>query len=337
MKIVIIKDEHLQLGFRNKFRKPGWEEDLKRKHQFIIDYMLNNNIDVKITTGDILDKQTGWSFKQYLANKEILEMYKKEDLRIISIAGNHDMMEGRQTIEGSVFKEYVEQDLIEKIGGGKKSLFLCNSTKEEIPYEVELHGIDYQDPTQVSKEDFFNLIKNIKIQDPNLKQILVIHQNVTPNKERVTEFTYDEISKICNEANIDILITGHYHIGFPTININNVLIINPWNLWRVVRDYDVKTDQHVPEMVVLDTESMEVEHIIIPYKKYQNAFNLVEIDTYKKIKKQFNFIENVSLDINMDTDDKKILENIISKIKSENLSSEEISSILQEIKEKIDL
>ncbi len=331
MKFLITKDEHLMLGFRNKFRKPGWEEDMIKKHEFIIKYMIKNNIKYKITTGDIFDKQKTWTFKQYIANKRILEMYKKANIEIISIAGNHDMIEGRLDISESPFEEMVKDELINYIGN--KSLIFRNENEC-----VEVQGIDYRYINDLyTKQDFFNEILNLHWVDESTFRILVLHQNITPNSERVTEFTYKELSEIAQKRNINTIICGHYHVGFESQNINNVLFINPWNLWRVVRDYNVKEELHTPEFYILETKDNSIERIEVPHKIYSQAFDLKEVDFYKKIKKEnkhfFEFAESFKNLSNIeDENDLQILHNFISEIKEKyNLNENDINRIFKEL------
>jgi len=336
MKVLITKDEHLGLGFRNKFRQPGWEKDVEFKHQFIINYMNMKNIHYKLTTGDIFDHQTRWSFKQFLANKKLLEKYKKEDLKIISTAGNHDMMEGRKDIKESVFEEMVNDNLI--IYPEDDSNILID---EDGNSQGEVHIIPYRYILNTEdKDEYFNEITSLLIKNDNLNQFLIIHQNITPDeRENITEFQYDEITKACEKKGINILIAGHYHVGFPTIKMNNVLVINPWNLWRVVRDYETREDEHKPEFVILDLQTLETEHVEIPYKKYEEAFNLMEVDTYKKLKEEsFTFFETFK-DINIENVDEKDI-NILQRLKKElveklNIDENSIKDIFLEIDKKL--
>jgi DNA repair exonuclease SbcCD nuclease subunit len=334
MKILITKDEHLQLGFRNKFRKSGWEKDVWSKHKFIIEFMKKNNIKYKLTTGDILDKQTGWTFKQFLENKKLLEMYQENGISIITTAGNHDMIEGKTDIEDSVFEELVKDKIIIYPLFDSKILFDENNL-----LALEVHVLPFMSILdEKDKKEFICQIKKLKIKNSNVPQALIIHQNVTPDvRKNITEFTYDEITKECCKKGINILICGHYHIGFPTTTMNDVLVINPWNLWRVVRDYNVKEELHTPEIVILDLKNMKFEHIVIPHKKYQEAFNLVEVDTYKKIKKQFSFIQNINLDINMEDNENDILYKLGEKLKEKGIDEETLKKIYKEINQKLDL
>ena len=332
MKVLITKDEHLQLGFRNKFRKPGWEEDVNQKHQFIIDHMIKNNIKIKITTGDIFDKQTNWTFKQFISNKKILEMYKEVDIEVYSIAGNHDMLDGRIDIKDSPFEEMTNEGLIKHLSLTVKDLSEDGITKAKVC------GMDYRYiENDKDKEDFLSDLSTAFYNFEGVK-MMVIHQNVTPDKQRVTEFTYDELSKVCQEKGIDIIVCGHYHIGYPTMELNGVVIINPWNLWRVVRDYNVKEELHTPEFVVLDLENMSWEHVTVPHKTYSNAFDLKEIDFYKNLKKEnqsfFKFAENFkAIDSIDDDDDLKILKKFINESKEEfDLTDEDMEKIFSDLK-----
>ena len=300
---------------------------------FIIDYMKRHNIKYKLTTGDLFDNQKQWSFNQFIANKKILDLYKKNNLKIISIAGNHDMIEGRTTIEKSPFEEMVNQELINYIGNK-------NFIIKEGLINLKVCGIDYRYINEdFTKKDFFNEIKNLSCNEDSIK-ILIIHQNVTPKPERVTEFTYDELGEVCKEKGINYLICGHYHIGYPTQIINGVTIINPWNLWRVVRDYNVEENNHIPECVELDLQSGEIKHITVPHNKYEDAFDLKEISFNKELKKDtFSFFNNLKTDDDLlsssEKTDKDFLNEIISNGIIKDLPEDDLKEILNIIYNKL--
>jgi len=333
MLVLITKDEHNQLGFRNKFRKPGWENDLKYKHDFIIKYMKDHDIKYKITTGDILDNQKHWTFKQYSLNKNLLKKYQNNGLKIITPAGNHDMLEGRIDIQDSPFEDLVKSKIINHVNF---SSFFMKDEKEE----VEVIGFDYRNIlSKDDKEKFLDDCKKyLESCKKDAKKIIIMHQNITPDKTRVTEFTYDELSELANDYNVDCIICGHYHLGYKSVMHNNVLFINPWNFWRVVRDYHTREDEHMPEFVVLDTKTMKTIHVEIPHKKYTEAFDIKEIEAFKSIKQEiFDFFEKVSFDTIEDEDDDS---NLLLKFKKEimeqhDLTENELNIIFNEIQNKI--
>ena len=327
--LIIIKDPHLSLGFRNKFRKPGWEKDVYSKHLFIANYCIENNISKVVSTGDVFDKQSQWSLRQYQANKKILELYKDNNIEFISIAGNHDYLEGRENIKDSAFEEYTLEGYIR---------YISNYNHIDTDF-IRIHGIDYHhvDPTKESKEDYLQKIKDHLSVDKDKINLLVIHQNITPNKNQVTDFTYDELSEVLNEINIEVIACGHYHVGFKTEYHKNILFINPWNLWRVVRDYDVRENIHTPEFVVLSVDkdkTISYENIIIPHRSYNEAFDLKSINFYKEIKKEsfdfFNKIQNLEeLSFDSDDSDSNVIKKIAIEIQKDNAIKVD-KNILQE-------
>ena len=333
MKFLIIKDPHSMLGFRSNYRKNGWENDMINKHEFIINYAKENNIKYILSTGDNLDNQKQWSFKQYLYNKKLFKMYKDNNLFFASIAGNHDMLEGRENIADSVFEDLVNEDIIYYIT--KNPINISESN-----INIKVSGKDYQYIND--KESKQNYIDNIDIQDENNINIFILHQNITPKPERVSDFTYDELVKIGKEKNINIFICGHYHVGFGTTTIDGITIINPWNLWRVVRDYEVQLDNHKPEMVELIIEDdIKYKHIEIPHKDYLNAFDPKLLDIFKETKMDtFNFFKAFKSDNDLlqgeEKTDIEILEIMKNTIKEKfNATDEEILKAFNEIESKL--
>jgi len=337
MKILITKDEHRRLGFRDKYRKPGWEKDMINKHQFIINLMKDKGIKYKVSTGDLFDVQKDWSFKQFIANKKISLMYQQAGLKEISPAGNHDMLEGRESIKDSIFEELVNDDLIIHINHCGYPLF-----DEELGEPVaEIVGFDYRHiESPQDKKLFLKDCGSWYRTTNDLLKIAVFHQNITPDKTRVTEFTYDELSVWAHENDVKVIICGHYHLGYPTDYFNDILFINPWNLWRVVRDYETQMDNHTPEVVILDTETLEFEHIQVPHKKYLEAFDPKEIEIFKEIQKEtFDFFKRFSSkDLINDEEftDQEILEKLKISLKDQfEATDEDIDQAIDLVKIKL--
>jgi len=298
-------------GFRNNIRVKGWEKDILAKLLFVAEKMTKKNSKTLIITGDLLDKSSSkdWSFNLYLRQMKILkEIFIDKDIEIYSIQGNHDMFNGHETTEDTVFGKLIEDGIINHL----KKLELEN---------LILYGIDYSSDEEriISK---IAKISELEL-DRSKKVGIVLHSNVTPVKERFTDFTYDKLS----QYNIDLFICGHYHIGFEDKVINNTLFINPWNMTRVVRDYSVKLDEHTPEMVILNTETLETEHIELPFKKFTEAFipeavNLLET-------KNFNFFDKIDFEKLKRLSNSETDEDILKKI------SEELDNLTPEEKERV--
>jgi DNA repair exonuclease SbcCD nuclease subunit len=103
MRAVVIKDPHLRFGrSRPVGRKASFFGEVRAKLKFIKEYCDENEIGNIILTGDILDQKdpAKYSFNCYRENKEVLiDLISKDSKytlrRILSVYGNHDIVDGR--------------------------------------------------------------------------------------------------------------------------------------------------------------------------------------------------------------------------------------------------
>ncbi len=313
---VLVKDPHFKFSFKNGIRKPGWERDIDNKLQQIISYMTNNNIKNLFFTGDIFDKsrKKDWSLNQYQANKERLKWFRDAGIIIFSNLGNHDMLDGRESPEGTVFQEMVDLGLLNYIGTGMDPIqFPVGDIGEG---EVLLFGVDYH----VSTDKVLNEIQQVS-DYPRGKQsskLLLMHSNVTSDTTQLTDFTYGQLSGY----DIDVFNLGHYHLvpkGGAVQEFNDTHFLNPWNLTRVTRDYDVKLDSHRPEFIhtriTFLPESKpiyEFKEIFLGVKKFSEAFNIDIINMLQELgKERFKFFERKTLELDEEiSDDDKLMQEI---------------------------
>ena len=311
---VFIKDMHLQFGFQVGIRKRGWEKDVDNKLRQIIDYMRANNIKYLFTAGDIFDKslRKQWSFSQFQANKKRLQWFEDAGISIYSNLGNHDYFEGHEVLEGTVFSEMVDLNLITYIGSEMEPIQFPVGKKGKIL----LFGIDYHQ----SETKILNELKDIDDypKEQQSSKICLMHSNITSDNTRLTDFTYKQLSV----NNIDVLCCGHYHLvpaGGAIQEINGTHFLNPWNLTRVSRDYHTKLDEHRPEFIHGtvtfndDTDPIyEFKEIFLDVKKFSEAFNIDIINMLQDLgKNRFEFFDNVELKLDEDaSDDEKLIHTI---------------------------
>lgn len=293
LKFISIKDPHLSLGFQNRLRY-DYQSDIMNKLNFIRNYVAENQVDAILLTGDITDSnyERKWSFKQYVKNKRAFQALKgngsDDHVQLLSCIGNHDMFFGLEDGNDTVFDELVRENVIHNITNYPKGFTTPNSNKV-----VKVYGVDYSS----NKETIFeklNVINNDSFINTQYFKIVVMHNNLTPLPERLTEFTYDELQ--AKFPNINIFIGGHYHIGFPSVQVKGTWFINNWNLTRVVRDYDVTLDQHTPEFEEITFDDnlnlVSVKTIKLPFKTFEETFVPNAINIIKKSKQEiFEFFQ----------------------------------------------
>jgi len=312
---IMIKDPHFMFGFRNAVRKHGWERAIDHKINQIISYALENKIENIFFTGDVFEKskKKDWSFNQFQANKERLEKFKNAGLNIYSNAGNHDYFMGHEDIKGTVFGEMQELGLINYVGTRTPSTdFLIGPEYKNENY-VELYGIDHHQSIdkvldELDRKSQFN---------SGAFKILLMHSNITDEQTRLTDFTYDQLSKY----NFDVICCGHWHLapkGGAIQTINGTTFLNPWNLTRVMRDYHVKLDEHKPSFIhgnivkVGEEFTSGFKEIQLDVQPFSEAFNTDVINMLQEMGKEgFKFFEEIELDQEEDlNDDAELLRSI---------------------------
>jgi len=309
---IFVKDMHLMFKFRNNIRKHGWEKDIDYKLKQIIDYMVVNNIKYLFTAGDIFEKTKDWSFKQFQANMDRLKLFKKAGITLFSNLGNHDMTNGRESVEDTVFQAAVELGLVTHVGSDMAPYkFLTQKDKE-----VLLFGIDYhQSLTRVLDE--LDVVSNYKRQTESASvKLLLIHSNITDKNIQLTDFSYEQLSQF----DIDIINCGHYHLvpeGGAIQEVGGTHFLNPWNLTRVSRDYAVKLDEHRPEFIharinFVPDPVFDFQEIFLETKKFSEAFNIDLINMLQELgKSEFDFFKNIELEQDEDMNsDEKLLETL---------------------------
>jgi DNA repair exonuclease SbcCD nuclease subunit len=296
LKLISIKDPHLSLGFLNRIRI-DYKRDILAKLSFIRNHIQDNGIKAIILTGDITDSnyERKWSFKQYVQNKRAFESLKPtRDIDILSPVGNHDMFHGLEDSQDTVFDELVRENVIKNITNYTQVYEPVNTTSNK---RVKVYGIDFSN----NKETILNHLSRINSDTfigLDYYKIVVLHNNLTPGEDRLSEFLYQELAD--KFPNINMVIAGHYHLGFPTQKVGNTIFINNWNLTRVVRDYDVTLDKHTPEFEEIifddDLNFVSTKTIKIPFKTFDEAFVPNAVNIIKKSKKEIFEFFNIDFD-----------------------------------------
>jgi DNA repair exonuclease SbcCD nuclease subunit len=251
-----------------------------------------------------------------------LKKFKNAGITVYSNAGNHDYLDGRETIHDTPFGEMVDLGLINYVGTDTPpKVFNVEGGK------VTLFGVDYH----VSLEKVKNRIEEIDAfkREENEVKIALTHSNITSDTERLTDFTYGQLSGF----DIDILNCGHWHLvpeGGAIQTVNNTTFLNPWNLTRVSREYNVKLDEHKPEMIhvkITFVPSMEPQfefkEVFLNVGRFSETFNIDVINMLQELgKEHFSFFEEIELneDVELDEDEKLL----VSLAETQKISPESI-------------
>ncbi len=319
--VAFLKDIHLMFGFRNLIRKPGWEIDITLKLETVKNLMLERGCRTLLLSGDILDrsKSKEWSFKLYLKVQALLyEIFVDNGINIYSVQGNHDMFDGAETMEDCVFGKLCQDGIINHITSNPLVLELQSKM-------VYIAGVDYTEVKENTEEGMkdLDLLAKAKINKDNIFCIMT-HTNITPNEHQVSDFTYKYLAGAY--PNTDIHFCGHYHLGFEPDKVNNTTFINPWNMTRVIRDYNTKMELHIPEVTFVDFNKYSNDALLdefievheLPCKPFSEAFREEVISLLANDGEGFKFFEEGIFDLDelmqsQELTDVEILSLLISK------------------------
>ena len=315
-----IKDPHFRFGFNPPSnRTNNFFEEIDNKIDQLISYGKKHNITNLIITGDINDEYNSlkWKFtKNYLENKKRIEKLSQQ-FKIYSNAGNHDFLDGKETITNSPFEEYYKQNLIKYFNN--KKIIIQNKTKDK---QIYFYGLDYSKEKSKTIEQLKKIETELKNKKP-LFSIVLLHIGVVPyNKEKdieniFTDLNYQKLNELI--PSVSLIINGHYHKGFQTQKLNNQTFINNWAFTRLSMDKYSISKEHVPEFehitFNLTTKQLTTKTIqlnVVPFEKAFIQKTEIESELNKhKIDVSFDNIKKIN-----DTD-KKNEKQIFNEIKNE--------------------
>lgn len=280
-RLVTTGDPHLCIGVAVPAgRNPETFYDEQRaKLAFIKQYCEENNIKDYACAGDLLNYKTPSAYDTSSYNALTKELNNlTEQLTIHSISGNHDLkMSSREMKKESAYHVFVKARLLNDIAGRTEVLY------QDKNY-VTISGIDFNPSKTHLMEEIAEVNKSLTSEHFN---ILVIHEHLLPTGESLPfgqHINYDDFLQF---KNINLIISGHLHKGYPTQTMTSVDIdgdggehaitfVNPWSLTRVARDHYALSEEHTPELVDIninpETKEVVCTHVPIPHKGFDVAF-----------------------------------------------------------------
>ena len=291
MKLLILKDMHLRYGFETPTgRTEQFFSQIDNKLAQVIAIAKQYDCKGLISTGDMLDKATNYQFKSVKGIQDKLKELKAHfELGILSIVGNHELLWASRDYKKETFYQHL-------INHGYIHDIAENPIKVG---EYTLGGIDFTTDLNKLKAELKELDKKHK------KLIVVLHAHLVPDESQRIPFgeylTYDTIAN--GLENTEMIIAGHLHKGFPIKQVKGITFINQWSFTRLSRDYYAVSGQHIPQVVIIDTDKLH-EPITIDLKvdDYDSTFIQKELSREAEIQKNLvDFVckcNEVSIDSN---------------------------------------
>jgi DNA repair protein SbcD/Mre11 len=238
MRILFITDSHIR-GNNPCSRKDDYAVSLREKHLEIGQIIKEQGIDVVIHGGDVFHSPD--ASKSLIS--EYIKIFRSWEVPIWTVTGSHDAIAyNEHTLPRTALGVLIAADVVHPL----------ESIPTELSPNILAVGINHsyrldEDPQNYSLE------KN----DKNSILIEVVHGMVV-DKPFFDEYTL--IKDIRTEA--DLVLCGHFHVGWEPQRMSGTLFINPGSLGRVENTERV----FPPSVVILDIEGKDIDYQIVPLK-----------------------------------------------------------------------
>lgn len=267
MKFLFFTDTHIR-ATNPVSRKDDFQKTLENKFIEVGEIANNNNIDYILHGGDLFDRPDV-PVKTVGKFANILKDY---NIPIYIISGNHDIYgHNPNTVERSML-------------GLLSTLKIVNLIKRDDPVilrdndlTVQLSGAPYiYDIDSNYKEYYFPQ----KLDDVD-RHIFMVHSFLLdkPFIDTVSHTLVDEIKDI----DADIVLSGHYHTGFSTIEYEGKYFSNPGSLLRTNSSKPELV--RIPKVIILDITKDKIIIKDIPLKSALPGEEVLSINNnYDKIR-----------------------------------------------------
>lgn len=289
-----VKDPHVRFGFpKPEGRTVSFEEDIRKKWDFLLKYAKSNRIKNLLIPGDILDKKapSDYSFPVLTQIERFFREVKHSGLNIYTVAGNHDLPYASYDNKGmSVYQYLCELGCFEDVSGEGINIG-----------DVHIGGVDYRFPAPLMFEEMDRLHESL---DDSKLNIVLFHAYVAPFMQRVNYvdlFHYEDFLKY---SKVNMFLHGHLHLGYDFessyVGEGNAkrkqFHVNLWSMSRLGRNYYSVSGEHKPEFAHIVFENgCVMERMCLPFKPVEEVFLLEEMEMDKEMTLQIgSFVDSLS-------------------------------------------
>lgn len=236
LKILFFTDTHIR-GTTPKNRKDVFVDSVEKKLLEITNIIEDYNIDFVLHGGDLFDRPD-ISISIVSRFLVILDRIK---VPIYLISGNHDIYgHNPDTINRTMLGLLDVLGIIKIIRSEEKVIL------EKDNISVQLTGSPYvYDMDSPGKLDYY-LVKDV---DPQIDFSIHMVHGMLLDKPFIKGIPFTLVENI-RETKADITLSGHYHGGFKTIEIDNHYFVNPGSVVRIANS--LKEIERIPKVVIIE-------------------------------------------------------------------------------------
>jgi len=291
-KFMCVCDPHFRFGFPSPIsRKDDYNTVINEKIDQIVKIGVEHGVVAVLVAGDVTDKKypSSYSLSSISGNMALMQKLGSEvEHGVLTIPGNHDLpWSNYAEMDRSFYGLMSQVNMITDLSFSKTRIG-----------DTVIYGVPFLSD---SKQLFEELEKINTNADPDLYNIVMTHEHFISMNDEVGDLkyssfhTYEDLVKF---DKINGFVMGHLHRGFKptyyeTKSGRKQWYINPWNIYRLARNYYVLNDEHTPEVAILDTDNDTVIHVPLLVPPTSEVFNPKILE--KELEEQNTIEEMTSL------------------------------------------
>ncbi len=253
LRLLYFTDTHIR-GTNPKNRKDDFPQTLENKLNEIVKIVQSQGIDYVIHGGDLFDRPD----ISVSVVSRFSKILKSIEVPFYIVSGNHDIFgHNPLTVNRTILGLLHELDFLTIIHENQKIVLEKGDLKVQLTGNPYSYDID----TDLKRSGY---ILNDKSEDIDVA-IHIVH-GMLLDKPFIKGIPYTLLEDIKN-TKADITLSGHYHSGFDTIEIEGKYFINPGALVRITNS--LREIDRYPQVAVIDIG----KNINIDYIKLESALN----------------------------------------------------------------
>lgn len=246
MRLLYLTDTHIR-GTSPRSRTDDYPQTIKRKLMEIKEIIQHKQIDLVLHGGDVFDRPN----LSPAVVRDFVQIFQQFEVPIYAVAGNHDMYgHNPSTLDRTMLGLLDTLGIIQLLYEGErisveKEGLLVQLSGQAFHFELDHREsfIDYGVTNEIGADYCIHIVHG-----------MLVDQSLP---EGVGHTLIDQLSL---PSAADILLTGHYHAGFPIQKQGGKYIINPGAIARV--NNHPSEISRIPQVVLIELDdSIQIQLI----------------------------------------------------------------------------
>lgn len=252
MRLLYMTDTHIR-GTSPRSRMDDYPQTLKKKLMEIQKIIHHQQVDIVLHGGDVFDRPN----LSPAVVRDFVQLFQEFEVPIYAVAGNHDMYgHNPATLNRTMLGLLDTLGIIHLLNEGDRIPI------EKEGYKVQLSGQAFHYDLDKRDIDLDYYVTN----DTEADYCIHMVHGMLVDRNLPEGVAYTSLEQLDPSRMADILLTGHYHAGFPIQRQSGKYMINPGALARV-NNHSSEMNR-MPQVVLIDLkEDIEIQLLTLSSAK----------------------------------------------------------------------